>query len=104
MKGAATLLLLTTAGTVVAAAGPENPDKAMAEATARFLRDRGGDDPPQELLVTTADRYWLARPLGNGSHLLLLALDRHRANLGRAQLDLMELERGLAEKLGKNTD
>jgi CheY-like chemotaxis protein len=98
MKGAEAILLVDVAGGVIAAAG-EDHGPAMAEAAARLLRDRGLGEPLQELLVTTPDRYWLARPAGAGGHFLLLALDRHRANLARAQLDLMEIERGVAEKL-----
>jgi CheY-like chemotaxis protein len=98
MKGAEAILLVDAAGGVVAAAG-EDHGPAMAEAAARLLRDRGLGEPLQELLVTTPERYWLARPAGAAGHFLLLALDRHRANLARAQLDLMEIERGVAETL-----
>jgi CheY-like chemotaxis protein len=100
MKGVEAILLVEAGGGVIAAAG-EDHGPAMAEAAARLLRDRGLGEPLQELLVTTSDRYWLARPAGTGGHFLLLALDRHRANLARAQLDLIEIERGLAERLGR---
>ena len=99
MKGAAALLLVHVAGGVTAAAGEERCP-AMVEAAARFLRDRGTEDPPQELLVTGLERYWLARPVGRGDHFLLLVLDRHLSNLPRAQLDLLEVERGVREMLG----
>jgi CheY-like chemotaxis protein len=99
MKGAAALLLVHVAGGVTAAAGEERCP-AMVEAAARFLRDHGTEDPPQELLVTGLERYWLARPVGRGDHFLLLVLDRHRSNLPRAQLDLLEVERGVREMLG----
>jgi CheY-like chemotaxis protein len=99
MKGAAALLLVHVAGGVTAAAGEERCP-AMVEAAARFLRDRGAEDPPQELLVTGLDRYWLARPVGRGDHFLLLVLDRQLSNLPRAQLDLLEVERGVRELLG----
>jgi len=99
MKGAAALLLVHVAGGVVAAAG-EARFPAMVEAAARFLRDGGGEDSPQELLVTGLDRYWLARPVGGGDHFLLLVLDRQLSNLPRAQLDLLEAERAVREMLG----
>jgi CheY-like chemotaxis protein len=98
MKGAESILLVDTSGGVVARAG-EDHGTAMPESTARLLRDRGLGETLQELLLTTEERYWLARPIGARGHFLLLALDRHRANLGRAQLDLMEIERGVVEKL-----
>jgi hypothetical protein len=47
------------------------------------------------VLVTTADHYWLVRPVGAGDHFLLLVLDRHRGNLARAQLDLVEIEKAI---------
>jgi DNA-binding response OmpR family regulator len=99
MKGAAALLLVHVAGGVIAAAGEER-FPAMAEAAARFLRDHGAEDAPQELLVTGLDRYWLARPVGKGDHFLLLVLDRQLSNLPRAQLDLLEVERAVREMLG----
>jgi CheY-like chemotaxis protein len=98
MKGAETILIVDAAGGILARAG-EDHGTAMPEAAARLLRDRGLGETLQELLLTTADRYWLARPLGARGHFLLLALDRHRANLGRAQLDLMEIERGVGERV-----
>ncbi|HEY0514731.1 MAG TPA: response regulator [Thermoanaerobaculia bacterium] len=99
MKGVAAILLVEAAGGVAAAAG-EGDHAAMAEAVARFLRDRGLGRPPQELLLTTEDHYWLARPIGATGRFLLLGLDRHRANLARAQLDLIGIERSMAETLG----
>ncbi len=98
MKGAAALLLVHVAGGVIAAAGEER-FPAMVEAAARFLRDRGAEDSPQELLVTGLGRYWLARPVGTGDHFLLLVLDRQLSNLPRAQLDLLEVERRVREML-----
>jgi CheY-like chemotaxis protein len=98
MKGAEAILIVDAAGGLIARAG-EDHGTAMPEAAARLLRDRGLGETLQELLLTTADRYWLARPLGARGHFLLLALDRHRANLGRAQLDLMEIERGVGERI-----
>jgi CheY-like chemotaxis protein len=101
IKGAAAVLLVHVAGSVVAAAGEgEEGAAAMAMAAARFLRDCGEQEPLQDLLVTAAGRYWLVRPVGTGNdHFLLLVLDRQRANLARAQLDLVEIERSVAERL-----
>jgi len=98
MKGAEAILIVETTGGVIAHAG-EDHGTAMPEAAARLLRDRGLGETLQELLLTTEERYWLARPIGTRGHFLLLALDRHRANLGRAQLDLIGIERGVVEKL-----
>ncbi len=95
-KGIAAVLLVEIGGAVVAAAGPEETRGAEIAATAsRFLRDRGLGATLQEVLVTTADHYWLIRPVGAGRRFLLLLLDRQRGNLARAQLDLVEIERGL---------
>jgi CheY-like chemotaxis protein/predicted regulator of Ras-like GTPase activity (Roadblock/LC7/MglB family) len=95
-KGVEAVLLVETAGGVVAAAGEgEKRGAEVAAAAARFLRDRGLGEPLQEVLVTTADHYWLVRPVGAGRRFLLLVLDRHRGNLARAQLDLVEIERAL---------
>src|SRR3954447_7651536 len=98
MKGVEAILLVEPSGAVAAVAG-DDPGDAMAAAAARFLRDCGADTPLQEVLATTADRYWLARPVGTGGHFLLLVLDRHRANLARTQLDLVAIERMLGERL-----
>jgi CheY-like chemotaxis protein len=95
-KGIAAILLVETGGTVIAAAGEgEKRGAEIAAAAARFLRDRGLGEALQEVLVTTADHYWLLRTVGAGRRFLLLILDRHRGNLARAQLDLVEIERGL---------
>jgi CheY-like chemotaxis protein/predicted regulator of Ras-like GTPase activity (Roadblock/LC7/MglB family) len=95
-KGIAAILLVETGGDVIAAAGPDEKRGAEIAATAsRFLRDRGLNEIVQEVLVTTADHYWLIRSVGTGRRFLLLVLDRHRGNLARAQLDLVEIERGL---------
>jgi CheY-like chemotaxis protein/predicted regulator of Ras-like GTPase activity (Roadblock/LC7/MglB family) len=95
-KGVEAILLVETAGVVVAAAGENEKRGAEVAATvSRFLRDRGLGETLQEVLVTTADHYWLVRPVGVGQRFLLLILDRHRGNLARAQLDLVEIERAL---------
>ena len=95
-KGVEAILLVETAGIVVAAAGESEKRGAEVAATvSRFLRDRGLGETLQEVLVTTADHYWLVRPVGTGQRFLLLVLDRHRGNLARAQLDLVEIERAL---------
>ncbi len=95
-KGVEAILLVETAGGVTAAAGEgEKRGAEVAATVARFLRDRGLGEPLQEVLVTTADHYWLVRPVGTGQRFLLLVLDRHRGNLARAQLDLVEIERAL---------
>jgi hypothetical protein len=95
-KGVEAILLVETAGGVTAAAGEgEKRGAEVAATVARFLRDRGLGEPLQEVLVTTADHYWLVRPVGTGQRFLLLILDRHRGNLARAQLDLVEIERAI---------
>jgi CheY-like chemotaxis protein len=68
----------------------------------RVVRQRGGSETLEEILLTTADRYYMARGLGAGEeHFLLLVLDRHHGNLARAQLDLVSIERAMeATKLG----
>lgn len=98
MKGVTAILLVEASGAVAAVAG-DDPGDAIAAAAARFLRDSGTSTPLQEVLATTSDRYWLARPVGSGGHFLLLVLDRHRANLARTQLDLVAIERILGERL-----
>jgi uncharacterized protein DUF4388 len=95
-KGVEAILLVETAGNVLASAGESEKRGAEVAATvSRFLRDRGLGEALQEVLVTTADHYWLVRPVGVGQRFLLLILDRHRGNLARAQLDLVEIERAL---------
>jgi len=99
MKGVQAILLVEPDGTVAAVAGAD-PGDGMAAAAARFLRDLGAGEPLQEVLATTGNHYWLARPVGGEGHFLLLLLDRHRANLARTQLDLVAIERMLGERLG----
>jgi CheY-like chemotaxis protein len=95
-RGVEAILLVDLAGGVLAAVGEgERRGAEIAAAAARFLRDRALGETPQELLVTTADHYWLIRLVGAGRRFLLLLLDRHLGNLARAQLDLVEIERGL---------
>ena len=112
IKGAVGVLLVETdGGEVLGAAGSaEGMDlgSTMALATAQFLRqerrvvDRLGlDDPLQDMLVATANRYYLARALGTGGeHFLLLVLDRPKANLVKAQLELVSMERELLVVMG----
>jgi len=112
IKGAVGVLLVETdGGEVLGAAGSaEGVDlgSTMALATAQFLRqerrvvDRLGlDDPLQDMLVATANRYYLARALGTGGeHFLLLVLDRPKANLVKAQLELVSMERELLVVMG----
>ena len=107
LEGAAGVLLVETdGGEVLGAAGSaEGVDlgSTMALAAAQYLRQErrvaerlGLDDPLEEVLVTTAGRYYLVRALGaGGAHFLLFVLDRQEADLGRAQLDLMAIEREL---------
>lgn len=107
IKGSQGLLLVDTdGGEVLGAAGAaEGVDlgSTMAHPAAQFLRQErrvaerlGLDDPLQDVIVTTAERYYLIRAVGEGEHFLLLVLDRHKANLAKAQLDLVALERLLA--------
>lgn len=108
IKGSQGLLLVDTdGGEVLGAAGAaEGVDlgSTMALPAAQFLRQErrvaenlGLDDPLQDVIVTTAERYYLIRVVGEtGEHFLLLVLDRHKANLAKAQLDLVALERSLA--------
>jgi len=104
IKGSAGLLLVDTeGGEVLGAAGPaEGVDvgSTLALAAAQFLRQERRlalNDPLQDVIVTTAERYYLSRAVGEGGeHFLLLVLDRHKANLAKAQLDLVALERALA--------
>ena len=107
IKGSQGLLLVDTdGGEVLGAAGAaEGVDlgTTMALPAAQFLRQErrvaerlGLDDPLQDVIVTTSERYYLIRVVGEGEHFLLLVLDRHKANLAKAQLDLVALERSLA--------
>jgi predicted regulator of Ras-like GTPase activity (Roadblock/LC7/MglB family) len=107
IKGSQGLLLVDTdGGEVLGAAGAaEGVDlgTTMALPAAQFLRQErrvaerlGLDDPLQDVIVTTSERYYLIRAVGEGEHFLLLVLDRHKANLAKAQLDLVALERSLA--------
>jgi predicted regulator of Ras-like GTPase activity (Roadblock/LC7/MglB family) len=107
IKGSQGLLLVDTdGGEVLGAAGAaEGVDlgSTMALPAAQFLRQErrvaerlGLDDALQDVIVTTAERYYLIRVVGeDGEHFLLLVLDRHKANLAKAQLDLVALERSL---------
>lgn len=107
VEGAAGVLLVETdGGEVLGATGSaEGVDlgSTMALAAAQFLRQErrvaerlGLDDPLEEVLVTTAGRYYLARALGaGGEHFLLLVLDRQAADLGQAQLGLAAIEQEL---------
>ncbi len=106
IKGSQGILLVDTeGGEVLGAAGSgEGVDlgSTMALPAAQFLRqerrvaDRLGlGDPLQDVVVTTAERYYLVRVVGEGENFLLLVLDRHRADLAKAQLDLLGLERAL---------
>ncbi|HEX4963649.1 MAG TPA: response regulator [Thermoanaerobaculia bacterium] len=107
IKGSLGLLLVDTeTGTVLESAGLADGltlGTEMAVAVAdllreqrRALRQTGGDEILEEVLVTSSDRYYIARGLGAGEeHFLLLILDRHYGNLARAQLDLVSIERSL---------
>lgn len=111
IKGAAALLLAETAsGTVIGAVGGSagvDLGTATAVAVAQLLRQKqrvteqlGLNDPVQEILLTSANRYYVARSLGLGDgYFLLLILDRDKANLARAQLDLVAVERDLVERV-----
>jgi CheY-like chemotaxis protein len=111
IKGAAALLLAeTSSGTVIGAAGASDGvdlGSTASVAVAQFLRQKkrvtdslGLQDPLQEVLITTGERYYVARALNLGEgYFLLLILDRQRANLARAQLDLVAIERDLMERV-----
>lgn len=111
IKGAAALLLAEIAsGAVIGAVGGSaGVDLATATAVtvAQLLRQKqrvtdqlGLDDPVQEILLTSANRYYVARSLGLGDgYFLLLILERDKANLARAQLDLVAIERDLVERV-----
>jgi CheY-like chemotaxis protein len=108
--GLGTLLVEIGRGAVIgAAAVAEGLDlEGIADAFAQLLRARqllaqmhgsGDRDRFEEVVITSADRQYLARILPSGSFFLLVALDRPAANLGMARLQLAGLERSLAEKL-----
>lgn len=111
IKGSAALLLAEIAsGSVIGAVGGAagvDLGTATAVAVAQLLRQKqrvseqlGLNDPVQEILLTSADRYYVARSLGLGDgYFLLLILDRDKANLARAQLDLVAIERDLVERV-----
>lgn len=111
IKGAAALLLAEIAsGAVIGATGgSEGVDlgNATAAAIAQLLRQKqriadqlGLHDPLQEVLLTTIGRYYVVRSLGLGEgYFLLLILDRDKANLARAQLDLVAIERDLIDRV-----
>jgi CheY-like chemotaxis protein len=112
IKGSLALLLVDAdTGAVTDTAGfPEGtaPGAEMAGAVAELLREQrltrrhaaGQAETLEEILLTTADRYYIARGLGAGEeHFLLLVLDRHQGNLARAQLDLVSIERSLTPGL-----
>ncbi|HEV7509090.1 MAG TPA: response regulator [Thermoanaerobaculia bacterium] len=113
IKGALGLVLVDTETGAVADSGSFSErlelGAEMAAAVAELLREQrravrqtGGSEALEEILLTTSDRYYMARGLGtNEDHFLLLVLDRHQGNLARAQLDLVSIERALeATKLG----
>ena len=107
IKGALGLVLVDTeTGAVAESAGfAERMELGaeMAAAVAGLLREQrravgrtGGGEALEEILLTTSDRYYMARGLGGGEeYFLLLVLDRHYGNLARAQLDLVSIERAL---------
>lgn len=111
IKGAAALLLAEIAsGAVIGSVGGSpgvELGSATAAAIAQLLRQKqriadqlGLHDPLHEVLLTTAERYYVARSLGLGEgYFLLLILDRDKANLARAQLDLVAIERDLVERV-----
>lgn len=101
----ATLLVETASGNLIAAAiGARGIDvEVAAAATAELARQKprveqriGLKDTFEELLLTSARRYYLLRPVGSdGRRFLLLVLDRTRANLTAAQQGLAAIERAL---------
>ncbi|MFP5285399.1 MAG: response regulator [Thermoanaerobaculia bacterium] len=111
IKGAAALLLAEIAsGAVIGSVGGSDGvdlGSASAAAIAQLLRQKqriaeqlGLHDPLQEVLLSTADRYYVVRALGLGEgYFLLLILDRDKANLARAQLDLVAIERDLIDRV-----
>lgn len=104
----ATLLVETATGNLIAAAiGAKGVDvEVAAAATAEIARQKprveeriGLKDAFEEVLLTSARRYYLLRPVGSGGRIfLLLVLDRTRANLTAAQQGLAAIERALTEK------
>jgi CheY-like chemotaxis protein len=109
IKGALGLLLVDAeTGAVANSAGYADRSALGAEMAAAFaellreqrraVRQAGGAEALEEILLTTSDRYYMARGLGD-DHFLLLILDRHHGNLARAQLDLVSIERALADTL-----
>jgi CheY-like chemotaxis protein len=111
IKGVAALLLAEIAsGAVIGSVGGSDGvdlGSASAAAIAQLLRQKqriaeqlGLHDPLQEVLLSTADRYYVVRALGLGEgYFLLLILDRDKANLARAQLDLVAIERDLIDRV-----
>jgi CheY-like chemotaxis protein len=102
----ATLLVETATGALIAAAiGAKGLDlEVAAAATSELARQRsrveeriGLKDAVEEVLLTSARRYYLLRPMGDRTFLLLV-LDRERANLAAAQAELAAIERELTEK------
>ena len=104
----ATLLVETATGSLLAAAiGAKGVDlEVAAAATAEIARHKprveariGLKDAVEEVLLTSARRYYLLRPVGEGDRrFLLLVLDRKRANLAAAQQGLAAIERALTGK------
>ena len=104
----ATLLVETATGNLIAAAiGAKGVDvEVAAAATAELARQKprveeriGLKDTFSEVLLTSARRYYLLRPVGSdGRMFLLLVLDRKKANLTAAQDGLAAIERELTEK------
>jgi CheY-like chemotaxis protein/predicted regulator of Ras-like GTPase activity (Roadblock/LC7/MglB family) len=104
----ATLLVETASGNLIAAAiGAKGVDlEVAARATAEFARQKprveetiGLKDTVEEVLLTSARRYYLLRPVGSEDRMfLLLVLDRSKANLTAAQKELAAIERELTEK------
>jgi CheY-like chemotaxis protein len=104
----ATLLVETATGDLIAAAvGAKGMDvEVAAAAVAELARQRprveqkiGLRDTVEEVLLTSARRYYLLRPVGSGDRMfLLLVLDRGKANLAAAQAELAAIERELTGK------
>ncbi len=107
IEGALATLLASTAGTVLAAAiGTKSVDlEGAAAAAAALLRrkeeieDRlGRRETVEELLLATARRWYLVRPVGAAEdRFLLLILDRRKADLALAQAELAAIARDLLE-------
>jgi CheY-like chemotaxis protein len=104
----ATLLVETATGNLVAAAiGAKGVDlEVAARATAELARQKprveetiGLKDAVEELVLTSARRYYLLRPVGSEDRVfLLLVLDRSKASLAAAQEELAAIEKELTEK------